>query len=271
MIPSAPLVMKIPDRFEHILRAQARHHGAVLQTLDGFETWLKDNKLVFFPEYTDHGPEHVERVMRGAEGLIREDAWSFVTAEDAAVLLLAILLHDCAMHLSEDGFLALIGPGAASPRSPYFSEPCDRSWADTWASFLQEASRFDQQKLTSLFGTSEPARKPPPDWNDWTRRDRLLIGEFLRRQHARLAHEIALAGVPGPTEKRLGFARMDEWMRDLAGFIGRSHNFAIRTCADRMPHGGKRSPSDQRTILPAGSSTATSLPTSFRAHSPRHG
>ncbi|MDC3959826.1 HD domain-containing protein [Polyangium jinanense] len=234
--------MKIPPHLEKLLDKDQRLHGVVLQTLGVFELWLKDNKVVFFPEYTDHGPEHVESVMHGAEALIREEAWPHLTAQDAATLLLAILLHDCAMHLSEDGFLALVSAGAPwKPRGRLFLDRMgDHPWPRLWQEFLREAARFDEGKLRSLFGDTEPARNPDTDWKKWTYRDRLLIGEFMRRHHARLAHEIALLGIPGPGIDRLGFAQMDEWLRDLAGFVARSHNLDLRASADLMPKNGRR-------------------------------
>jgi molecular chaperone HtpG len=57
-----------------------------------------------------------------------------------------------------------------------------------WAEFLSQAARFDGRKLTELFGNSEPIHRPSPDPAKWELRDRLLIGEFIRRHHARLAH-----------------------------------------------------------------------------------
>ena len=234
-------MIELPEQIEKKLRDSRDLHGAVLHTLRDFDVWLKDNKLPFFPGYTDHGPDHVTAVIRGAEGLVRDDAWACVTSEDAAVLVLAIVLHDCAMHLSEDGFATLVDPKSGwQPRAPHFLDPFrDRPWPELWSEFLREASRFDERRLISLFGASKPARVPPADRGDWTEYDRLLVGEFVRRHHARLAHEIAVDGVPGPAERGLAFARMPDWMRDLAGFVARSHGLDIRACLDRLPRGGR--------------------------------
>lgn len=43
---------------------------------------------------------------------------------------------------------------------------------------------------------------PTGDPGDWTARQHLYIGEFIRRHHARMAHEIALCGVPGDLDER---------------------------------------------------------------------
>lgn len=236
--------MKVPARLEELLQRDQRLSGAVHQTLANFEPWLADNKVVFFPGYTDHGPDHVENVMRGAEALIRDAAWEFLTARDAGVLVLAILLHDCAMHLSPDGFLCIID--SSRPWNPtaheFLTRQKDPPWRSLWEEFLRRATRFDERKLLNIFGDATPVRRPPDDPVDWTDRDRLLIGDFLRIHHARLAHEIGLAGVPGPHDDRLRFADLDTWICDLAGFAARSHNLDLRNCTDAktMPPNGRK-------------------------------
>src|SRR4051812_27950685 len=127
--------MNIPERFAELLARDNGLHGAVRTTLDRFGRWFADNKMVFFPGFTDHGTAHVESVMRGAEGLVRDEAWAVLTPEDAAIGLLSILLHDSAMHLSEDGFLRLIsGSEPVRLRSYFFAEPV--AWGSLWESFL---------------------------------------------------------------------------------------------------------------------------------------
>lgn len=167
-----------------------------------------------------------------AESLITDDAWVHLTSEDAAVLILSVVLHDCAMHLSEDGFIELINPDKDRTSISVFS---DKSWPEIWANFLTEASRFDQKKLKSLFGDTEPMRRPPDNPSQLTLRDRLLIGEFLRRHHSRLAHEIALSGVPGPTKDRIELIRVSEGLANLSGLIARSHGLDLRNVVEKIP------------------------------------
>lgn len=204
-----------------------------MSSLAEFEPLLADNKLVFFPEYTDHGPDHVREVLIAADAIIRDEAWDWLTPEDAAALILAVLLHDCAMHLSEDGFFAL-------RRSADWSQPAradldDRGWPALWTDYFREASRFDDRQLRKLFGNTEPIlRDPPLDANALTRQDRQLIGEFLRRHHARLAHEIALLGFPGPTQTPLKLKGVDARFGDLVGLIARSHGVPLRVAVDQL-------------------------------------
>jgi molecular chaperone HtpG len=142
---------------------------------------VKRNSIL--SRYTDHSSKHILEVLQAASSLVRDEAWPILTAGDTALLCLATLLHDSAMHLMEDGFLSLV-QGVFSPKIL----PEDEQWPDMWAEFLSQAARFDGRKLTELFGNSEPIHRPSPDPAKWELRDRLLIGEFIRRHHARLAH-----------------------------------------------------------------------------------
>ena len=223
--------MKLPAKFEEILKNNQGLYGAVHSTLSTFETWLKRNELPFFPEYTDHSEDHVEQVMTATQALIRDEAWDVVSSEDIAVLSLAILVHDSGMHLSEDGFIRLVSTDDPWPYSHDSSAP---TWSQLWSDFLGEASRFDARKLKNLFGDDKPARKPPLDAQEMTRRDRMLIGEFLRRHHPRLAYEIALNGVPGPGSTYLALQNVPEHVARLSGLVAHSHGISLRDAVESL-------------------------------------
>src|SRR5712691_9352098 len=217
----------VPEPFKEILLREPKLQGVVLMSLAEFEPWLRMSTIPFFPEYTDHGITHINEVIATASAIIREEAWSVVTAQDVAVLVIGILLHDCAMHIGEDAFASLVKPDSPRLTIDGFG---DKSWPVLWVDFLGEASRFDARKLQGLFGDTEPVRNPGLEPKTWTVRDKLLIGEFLRRHHPRLAHEIAQWGVPGPTDKSLCLKEMPDDFADLAGLIARSHGQSIRSC-----------------------------------------
>ena len=100
--------MEIPDRLSKKLEQNSALHGAVLQSIAEFKPWFDTSKTPFFPEYTDHNWTHVVQTMATASSLIREESWPLVTSSDAAIIVLAVILHDCGMHLTEEGFLKLI-------------------------------------------------------------------------------------------------------------------------------------------------------------------
>ncbi len=222
--------MKIPERCKEILRDDPLY-ACVMQSLAELEPWLSSERPPFFPEYTNHGVSHVEHVFQTAENLIRSEAWQVLTPADVAALLLSIAIHDSAMHLTPESFIALL----RDPRAEYRIRGLDtNTWADLWDDFIAEASRFDGRKLQDIFGDAEPVRAPVLDVGRMTLRDRKVIGEFLRHHHHRLAHEIALFGVPGLTAQRIRLHDVPEDIADLAGLVARSHGMSVRTCINYL-------------------------------------
>jgi molecular chaperone HtpG len=142
--------MKIPNRLSSLLETNDNLNGAVLQTIGSFRPWFEDNKLVFFPEYTDHGPKHIQEVFETTESLISESSWPLLRSEDVATLILGIIPHDCAMHLSEDGFLELIND-KSRPLDEGFR---DKPWPQLWDEFMAEARRGDLTRENSKLSST---------------------------------------------------------------------------------------------------------------------
>ncbi len=168
--------------------------------------------------------------MRTAVDLATAEARKLLSVRDAATLVLAVCFHDAAMHLTEDGFFSLVGPNA--PWQPVKGFDNIR-WNGLWETFLSDARRFDGRKLTALFGDADPIRRPPGKVTDLSVRDRLLMGEFIRRHHARLAHEIALYGIPGVEGEFVPLidqsSEWGRWLADIAGVTARSHGIPLRS------------------------------------------
>ena len=224
--------LKIPIKFKDVLDQNSALSGLVNTSIHEFGEWLKQNNVKFFAEYTDHSLEHVENVLQTANDLIRDECRAFITPHDVATLILASLLHDCAMHISEDGFINLVKEDTATIAS--FG---DKPWNLLWADFLAESRRFSGRKLIALFGDADPIRHPPlDDPQQLNGKDLLLCGEFLRRHHSRLAHEIALFGVPGPSGRALKLPTTYDTSHvvDLAGLVARSHGLSIRDCFEYL-------------------------------------
>src|SRR4051795_3956594 len=76
-----------------------------------------DNKLPFFPDYTDHGIDHINRVLNSEVELVPKPVWErskrgsdacLLSDADAAVIIGSTLLHDIAMHLRAEGVRELV-------------------------------------------------------------------------------------------------------------------------------------------------------------------
>ncbi|MBU6956843.1 ATP-binding protein [Pseudomonas sp. CVAP len=230
--------MYLPPRIKELINRDHALNAVVLKALTIVEPWTLDNRTVFFHEYTDHSLKHLTEVLLTAEGLISDASWPHLTAEDGAVIILSVLLHDCALHISEDGFFSLIGGHYQPTPSRYIKG--ETSWPTLWDQFLTEARRFDQRKLLALFGSSDPVQEVPSNKLDLTYKHRLLIGEFLRRHHARLAHEIALSGIPGPGSPVILADVEFKDLMDLSGYVARSHNSSLRSAVDILEPNQRR-------------------------------
>jgi hypothetical protein len=217
---------------------------------------LDRSTLPFFPDYTDHGVEHVNRVLKSEVELVPKEVWErskrdsdprLLCDADAVVIIGATLLHDIAMHLHPEGFLELVGKDSRFQPLPWFCEShegqaADVAWHELWEEYLREARRFSDRDLTNIIG-EESARlwkfdALPADSGQWELNHRLIVGEFIRRHHARLAHEIAIYGFPG-SEVGSGAEQFPAMgakghplnlLADLIGLTARSHGLNLRVC-----------------------------------------
>jgi molecular chaperone HtpG len=226
----APSVVEYPQSFVQKLEADPRLRAGVDSSLSLMADLLQVSKLPFFPDYTDHGPGHLTRVLGIADKLITDNAREVFTPEDAAVLILSILLHDLALHLSEAGFKSLLCH--EENQRPHTAT----SWAELWDEFLSVAKHWDDHKLVELFGADEAGapralvRDPFSQYDNLTESDRKLIGEFIRQHHAVMAHQFAVFGFPGNAGQLIQFSSFDPELKELAGIVARSHGFALRDC-----------------------------------------
>lgn len=232
-------MLTFPERTKKLLEQDQNCNAFVRSSVANLTEWLSDNKTVFFPEYTDHGFTHLNEVLLTADSIISNESWDELTPQDAAAMVASVLLHDCAMHLSEEGFYTIISDLFPVIESRFIDS--EMKWSELWTEFMAEAKRFNAKKLQAIFGDEEPVRDIPKNKIELTGRDKLLIGEFIRRHHARIAHEIAFNGVPGGKGNALKLGDEPEKnFLDLCGFIARSHNMELRSAVDKLDAQKKR-------------------------------
>lgn len=224
-----PYPIRLPDEFTNAL-TNSRCSRLVQEVLEEFSEFIARNEMIFFRHYTDHGPRHIEAVLETASALITTPSWQLFTPEDVCVLVIATVLHDSALHLQEPGFLALVTNAKATILVP---ELDDKHWHVLWKQYVSEIGRLSQSQLLDSFGVSEPILTPDLEKpNSWTPLQYSYIGEFIRRYHHRLAHELACNGIPGTSEASHFLARHDsDPLRpfvDISGLVARSHGMAIR-------------------------------------------
>ncbi|MEO8409143.1 MAG: hypothetical protein ABI478_01115 [Propionivibrio sp.] len=183
--------MEIPDFILERLGSDAVLLSSVATAYKLCSNLCENAQPEFFPEYTDHGPKHVNTVIKTAIEVLSDSAQRRLTPRDWAALTIAVLLHDLGMHLTRDTFQELI-----TSKNTSLTYLDITPWSKLWSDFLLEARRFDGRKLFELFGEAVPISDPPSNSQLFTLKDKILIGEFLRRHHPRLAHEIAIFGFP---------------------------------------------------------------------------
>lgn len=218
----------IPTRLRNKLESSERLALQVLKFKDYISERVNNNRLAFFPDYTDHGPNHVNSVLKSAESIMTDGAWNNLSAADAACLVLAILAHDLGMHITPEEFIALI------KTETVITGYDGKTWTKLWDEYTLEFKKWDTKKSNSVFGMYAYDRVPGQDPNTWTKLDFVFIGEFLRRNHPRLAHEILLYGFPSiGGDSPVQIAQGNEhYIFDIAGKIARSHGADLRESVD---------------------------------------
>jgi hypothetical protein len=243
-------MIDIPVKFKDLL-IDSEYSGPVITFVSSVTQILDDNKLPFFPGYTDHGRKHVEGVLKTIAALIPYDVLEkkLLSSADAAIIICDALLHDLPMHLREDGFLMLIKPNTPFKPLTWFNEShvtyqADKEWHLLWYEFCVETTRWSDRDMNNVLGPlpeddleKRAIRELPKNPGKWTKYNRLLIGEFIRRHHGRLAHEITRYGFPGlekgnQKERFPVLAETMPHLADLIGFSSRSHTMPFRTCLD---------------------------------------
>lgn len=220
--------MNLPTRFKKIISLNQAYHGIILDVISSFEPIFQDNKLYFFEEYTDHGINHIEKVLESAEFIITDESFEKISPNEVLILVLSIILHDLGMHVEFSTFNAMLKGEYDSVRVKVLDE---KTWVELWNDYLNEVKRFSTVQKKNIFGNENFHFKIPDLTNkdNLTGFDKKLIGEFIRRHHGRFAHEIALSGLKGGKETILfGNDKLGEKNRELAGILARSHSMNLR-------------------------------------------
>src|SRR5271169_3097769 len=124
-------MIKVPSRLLNLLEQDPQMDAGVRASLATFEPLLRKNQMPFFPEYTDHSDKHVEEVLVTADAIITDAAHERLKPRDAGILVLAILLHDLGMHISEDGFANLI----SADQEVTVRRLDHKKWQELWEEF----------------------------------------------------------------------------------------------------------------------------------------
>lgn len=212
----------VPDKLKEILNETDL--GIINTTASKFGIIYEDNRLYFFPEYTNHGINHIEEVLIAASELITEESYKNLESKDITALILSVILHDLGMHLSKESLIKLIEETNNDIVIPGLDK---RTWKEEWQEFFHEAKRFNEEKLEQIFG-DKTVKIVKYDFEKNEEYSKKLLGEFLRKMHPRLAHEISINGYPTLKENIQLNEAIDLPTKELSGLIARSHGLELR-------------------------------------------
>jgi molecular chaperone HtpG len=231
-----------PDQFLNILKADKTFAKSILDIEDKIERIITNQPPIFFGQYTDHGINHFRDTLRMALHLVNTDETERKQGEKAVVeylsplnvfiLSAAVLFHDLGMHIHFNGFRQLINGFYDDVRVEFFN---DLTWKEEWDNFMIEAKRFSGRERINLFGDEQATIKDIDFSKNTVDSDlqKQLIGEFIRRHHGRLAHEIALKGFPVKDNDVISFANdIQTEYKDIFGLIARSHSMNVRNAME---------------------------------------
>ena len=237
----------IPNRLQDRLSLDSTWQPVVTTLKEKVQKIIRESPC-FFPDYTDHGIDHVNEVLILANRLIPEDTYAaketgtefLLDPRSVGFLICAILIHDLGMFLKTDGMEQLVYGDSGS----HLVEGLDEEdWRTSWSKYVVKTRRLKDNEMDHLFGhrvtvSEDCARKGFSTNGD----DCRVIGEFLRQNHGRLAHEIAVHGFPGDRGTMLiaGDGITDE-DRDLIGLLARSHQMNIRDTEEYIERFGEGS------------------------------
>ena len=240
----------IPENLNNRLSLNSTWQRVVTTLKEKVQTLIKEGPY-FFPDYTDHGIDHINAVLNMADQLISKETYTtkqsgqyLLDSKAVAFLICAILLHDLGMFLKPDGAQEL----ADGAHSSHLVKKLDmNTWKESWSKYVSRTQRLKISEMVRTYGHSvEISEDCIRKGSSTTEDDRRIIGEFLRQNHGRLAHEIAIHGFPGTQSQDL-FHEPDcnSEDQDMIGLLARSHQMNIRDTEayvrtfgkDSMPHG----------------------------------
>ncbi|MDR2907787.1 MAG: ATP-binding protein, partial [Bacteroidales bacterium] len=161
------------------------------------------------------------------------------------------VLHDIGMHTEFSTFKAMIDGKYDDVRVEILDK---KTWLELWQDYLSEVRHWSSKQRENVFGNSNETIIEPnlSDKDKLNGTDKKLIGEFIRRHHARLAHEIALKDFIGNEMIPFGNENLTKQDRQFIGIVARSHGTNIRNTFDylkEIAYGVWRNPADMNIVF----------------------
>lgn len=210
------MLINIPQKLNEKVQESGFWNAEIRFFIDRYEG-LYNSQMDFFPEYTDHSIQHINNVLKYAERLIPENTYKDMAADEIAVLIFAILLHDIAMHTTKQMWIQLFRREIWKTKWEMYYNEIIR-WSDDYSEFqFGDVIRYDPMKKNNLI-------------LEWNKLDSLIIGEFIRRNHGLMSQYFCEYGIPDVNGKCLSLFsdRVPYDLKKIIGIMAYSHTIALR-------------------------------------------
>ena len=219
-------LIDIPPYYEEKLKLDSDLHNAILGLIGKTQDKLLQERPYFFPDYTFHGVKHVNTILSLSEKLMTDNSKQQLSPTGIFLLISAIITHDIGMFIEFDEFNELICGKAKHRKTKWLDSS---NWQQLWDEYTNEIYQYSPDEVYKHFGDKVTIDKMP----DLTKKitfsefDKRICGEFIRKYHHRLSHEIVYYGFLREKKPDLFGDVVRNEFRHLIGLIGRSHGIAI--------------------------------------------
>jgi hypothetical protein len=185
------------------------------------------------PALREHGPRHIERVLRLSAWILDEASLQRLSARDVIALVLAIVLRERILYVSLPALQVLLRRSTLPP----FTVADDVSVQRLWQNFVQrarfdeDAARIDHRVLLDL--ALERGTVPSDAALPW-------LGRFVRQYQGRLAHETAAVPPEGFLLPRVLTDLLPGRLGTIVPLLARAGDEALRALVDGFAAEGSR-------------------------------
>ncbi|MGE0078104.1 MAG: ATP-binding protein [Bacteroidales bacterium] len=225
--------IEIPERFKNLIKQDEPFEVAIKNAKLNIERIVKEFHNFFFPEYTNHGIYHINQLLKSADSLITDEAIKLLDSKNISVLIISIFVHDIGMCLNISHFKYLINSDTPILKWDKIS------FKDLWLEYINGSRHWTQEQKLNILGVYELPKDICID-TDLTNDLKRFIGEFIRRNHPRIAHEILFTGFKINESKNIKIVDLSFFedliqgisnrykFEDICGLIARSHGINFR-------------------------------------------
>ncbi len=210
----------------------------------------------FFPEYTKHGYEHINRVLYYISVLIPDlfpdsiPEKDKLSSEDVATTILGAIFHDAGMFINPVVFVRLLND------SNFYvfdrTKEAELSFGESFLNYIDEVRNWFAGRKSQVFGElyNEDIIISLRDWNsikdygsDFLR---LFIGEFIRRFHHEISLRLIQTGFDNNGEEFFGLkeGHVARKLVELIGTVAYSHGVSLKNAEKKIEDS---SPADKQT------------------------